>query len=156
MSICDIATQKLVRDLSKHNFYEYKLINGVNYPIRGNNPIKHPLPDKDEGVRLINLINYIPYISVDEMAELIMQVNSRAINNFFQEIRRKISILKRSLVTARGDGKSYIYANYNPKYAQQMLTIFRTFYYFCYTNKINGKLQTPAQRLGITDKVFLL
>ncbi|WP_190286040.1 hypothetical protein [Bacillus thuringiensis] len=32
---------------------------------------------------------------------------------------------------ARGDGKSYIYSNFNPKYAQMALTIIRTHYNFC-------------------------
>lgn len=52
-------------------------------------------------------------------------------------------------MTARAEGKSYIYANFNPKYAQYAITILRTFYNFCYTDK-QGK--TPAQRKGITNK----
>jgi hypothetical protein len=68
-------------------------------------------------------------------------------------VRRKTTILERPLVTARGDGKSFIYSNCNPKYAQEILTIFRTFYNFCWASKGGAKL-TPAQRLGITDKVF--
>jgi hypothetical protein len=120
----------------------------------GNNPIKHPLPSKDEGVRSVNLISYIPYIYDEDLAKLIIQVNNRSINNFFQTIRRRISILERPLVTARGDGRSYLYANYNPKYAQQIITILRTFYNFCWTRKFGDKKLTPAQKLGITDKVF--
>ena len=50
--------------------------------------------------------------------------------------------------------KSYIYANYNPKYAQQVLTIFRTFYNFCWRRKSGNAYMTPAQKLGLTDKVF--
>ncbi|GAB6151396.1 hypothetical protein JCM17380_01460 [Desulfosporosinus burensis] len=60
-------------------------------------------------------------------------------------------------MTARGEGKSYIYANCNPKYAQYALTILRTFYNFCLTVKTkNGAVETPAQRLGIINKVFTL
>lgn len=40
------------------------------------------------------------------------------------------SMLERPLTTARGDKKSYIYANFNPKYAQYMVTILRTYYNF--------------------------
>lgn len=150
----EIGKQKVLRELQTHKFYDYKLINGTNYPIRGYSPIKHPLPDIDEGIRWVNLISKVPYIDDTELADLLMQVNSRAINNFFQQVRRRISILERPLSTARGDGKSYIYANYNPKYAHQMLVIFRTFYNFCFETKANGKRSTPAQRLGLTDKVF--
>lgn len=154
MSIIDIAQKKLELDLSTHEFYEYKNINGINYPSRGSNPIKSPLSDKDEGDRIINCITDISGISIGELAELLVQVNSRTINNYFQQIRRRVSILERPLVTARGDGKSYIYANYNPKYAQHVITIFRTVYNFCWATKSNGELQTPAQRLGLTDKIF--
>lgn len=153
-SLHKIGKLKLERELHHHRFYDNKEINGVKCPVRGKNPIRHPLPDKDEGIRYVNLISYIPNISDSELADLIMQVNSRAINNFFQEVRRRISILERPLTTARGDGKSYIYANYNPKYAQQIVTIFRTFYNFCFTKKINGEFLTPAQRLGITNKIY--
>lgn len=153
-SLWEIAKKKLIDDLYNHKFYSIKTVNGVSCPVRGDNPIKHPLPTKDEGVRLVNLISYLSYISDEDLAKLIIQVNNRSINNFFQTIRRRISILERPLVTARGDGRSYIYANYNPKYAQQITTILRTFYNFCWTTKIGDKKFTPAQRLGITDKVF--
>ncbi len=153
-TIYEIGEQKVLSKLQTHKFYGSKSINGIDFPVRGNNPIKHPLPDIDEGIRWVNLISNISYIDDTELANLIMQVNSRAINNFFQQVRRRISILERPLITARGDRKSYIYANYNPKYAHQMLVIFRTFYNFCFESKSNGKRSTPAQRLGLTDKVF--
>ncbi|MDF2019666.1 hypothetical protein P2R17_17195 [Bacillus sp. Cr_R3] len=69
-----------------------------------------------------------------------------------------MSISERPLMTACGDSKSYIYSNFNPKYAQMALTILRTHYNFCmpFTTKEGKKktVKTPAQRLGITDKVF--
>jgi hypothetical protein len=40
-------------------------------------------------------------------------------------------MLEHPLVTAREDGKNYIYANFNPRYAQYALTFLRTFYNFC-------------------------
>ncbi|OIK13376.1 hypothetical protein BIV59_06380 [Bacillus sp. MUM 13] len=74
---------------------------------------------------------------------------------FIQQIRRRLSILGRPLVTARGEGRSYIYTNSNPKYAQYALTILMTFYNFCETIKgFDGEELTPAQRLGITQKRF--
>ncbi len=81
-------------------------------------------------------------------------MNDNAINAFFQTVRRRLSILETPLVTARGDGKSYIYANFNPKYSQMGITILRTYYNFCLTFKTNGKHETPAQRLGIASKVY--
>ena len=127
---------------------------GIKYPVRGNKPIKHPLPSLDEGIRWVNPISNIKNIDNNELAYLILQVNSRTINNFYQMVRRKITILERPLITARGDGRSYIYSNCNPKYAQELLTIFRTFYNFCWTKGKGKSKSTPAQRLGLTDKVF--
>ncbi len=153
-SIEDIAVRRMELDLIPHDFYEYKMINGKNCPIRSINPVVSPLADKDEGERFIKCITDVRGIPTDELARLLVNVNSRTINNFFQELRRRVSILERPLVSGRGDGKSYIYSNYNPKYAQYAVTIFRTFYNFCWLKKLNGKLLTPAQRLGITDKVY--
>lgn len=73
---------------------------------------------------------------------------------FIQHIRRRLSNLERPLTTARGDGKSYIYSNFNPKYAQMALTILRTYYSFCFAFKSNGVRVTPAQRIGIAKKKF--
>lgn len=79
-------------------------------------------------------------------------------HQFHKEIvlpTRKLSVLERPLTTARGDGKSYIYSNFNPKYAQMATTILRTYYNFCLPYKSYDKQKlTPAQRLGITDKRF--
>ncbi|OIK09706.1 hypothetical protein [Bacillus sp. MUM 13] len=91
----------------------------------------------------------------DELADMILSVNDHATNSFIQQIRRRISILERSLVTARGKGKSYIYANFNPKYSQYAITILRTYYNFCLPYKgSDKKMLTPFQRIGLTDKVF--
>jgi hypothetical protein len=86
---------------------------------------------------------------------MVLNVNDNASNFFIQQIRRRLSILERPLTTARGDGKSYIYSNFNQKYAQMALTVLRTYYNFCFPYKTpDGKKLTPAQRLGITTKKF--
>lgn len=64
-----------------------------------------------------------------------------------------MSVVERALVTSRGDGKSYIYSNFNPWYAQMAITILRTYYNFCKPYKTKGK-KTQAQRLGFADRVY--
>ncbi len=155
IGIWEIAREKLEADLYGHDFYDLKVApDGLRHYVRGHNPIQHPLPDKDEGIRWVNLISHFEFYTAEQMSYYIMDVNGRTINNFYQEVRRRISLLERPLVTARGDGRSYIYANYNPKYAQQIMTIFRTFYNFCWTKKKNGVMMTPAQRLGLTNRQY--
>jgi len=50
----------------------------------------------------------LSYLSNDELADLLYNVNSRSINTFFNQIRRRLSILERPLVSSR---KTYINLN---------------------------------------------
>lgn len=84
------------------------------------------------------------------------KIDLRSINTFFNQIRRKISILERPLAGGWGEGKSYIYANFNPKYAQYMVTILRTYLNFCETYKYNGDNITPAMRLSISSRKYTI
>ncbi|WP_326182387.1 insertion element protein [Virgibacillus halodenitrificans] len=125
------------------------------YNVWAENPIIHPLASRDKGFHKVDCTTDLSSLEPKEIAKMVMNVNDNSTNSFIQQIRRSLSILERPLMTARGDGKSYIYANFNPKYAQYALTILRTYYNFCKTYKsADGKERTPAQRLGITDKVF--
>ena len=119
------------------------------------NPIEHPLASPDAGYRTIDVLTDLSGFNNKQLAKLLMQVNSRVTDNFIQELRRRVSMLERPLLTARAHRKSYIYSNYNPKYAQYLATILRTYYNFCDAKKDRkGNLTTPAMRIGIADKVF--
>ena len=95
------------------------------------NPLEHPLCPRDKGNYTVDCRTDVSGLDVNKLASAIMNVNDHSTNSFIQQIRRRISILERPLVTATGQGKSYIYANFNPKYAQYALTILRTYYNFC-------------------------
>ena len=142
--------------LSDYDLYDYTTINGISYPIPKKTPFLSPLSTKDEGARWINCITDTRGISNEELAGILVNIGNWATNNYYQELRRRVSLLERPLVTSRGDGKSYIYANYNPRYAQYLVTIFRTLYNFCWTKKKGNEPErlTPAQRLGIADKAY--
>lgn len=89
------------------------------------------------GIYFVDCKTDLPSLEQKEIANLVLNVSDYATNNFMQQIRRRLSILERPLVTAWGDGKSYIYANFNPKYAQYALTILPTYYnqiYFPHSN----------------------
>jgi transposase-like protein len=152
-----LALAKLVSELRNHNFYEMVEKDGHLYRKRANNPIVHPLPMPDQGFRTVDFTTDLSSYEIDEIARMILNVSDKATSAFIQQIRRRLSILERPLVTARGDQKSYIYANFNPKYAQMALTILRTFYNYCLPYKSWDKQElTPAQRIGLTDKVFTM
>lgn len=151
----EAAKVKIFHDLNTHPFYETEVVEGIAMPISSHNYYLHPYPAKDEGSRFINLVSFSPHLEREDLAEMIANINTRATDNFFQVLRRKVSVLERPLTAARGDGKTYIYVNYNPKYAHMLLTIFRTFYNFVWEAKgYNRNKVTPAQRIGIADRKY--
>jgi len=138
-----------------HIFHKEVLLPTHRFLAKDNNPIIHPLASIDKGYSEVDCTTDLSSLEPEQVAKMILNVNDHATNFFIQHIRRKLSILERPLTTARGDGKSYIYSNFNPKYAQMALTILRTYYNFCMPYKSADKKKlTPAQRLGITEKVF--
>lgn len=154
-SLYGLAREYLTEALKNHHFCEEIILPDKRAMVWLNNPIQHPLPPLDKGTMTIDCRTDVSSFENNQLAEMLLSVNDHATNSFIQQIRRRVSILERPLVTARGDGKSYIYANFNPKYAQYALTILRTFYNFCNVQKGNDKqMLTPAQRIGLTDKVF--
>ncbi len=119
--------------------------------------ILQPIAFKDKGYAWVICRTDVSHLDKGHLTNLILKVNDHATNSFIQLIRRKISILERPLLTAKADKKSYIYANYNPKYAQYALTILRTYYNFCMPVKsYNGDDRTPAERIGIADRAYTI
>lgn len=161
-----LAQFYLDEQLKTHHFHKVNhTADGEIYHSHANNPIEHPLGMKDRGKRSIDCLTDMSHLPRNILAQFIEEVSDNSVNSFLQQIRRSISTLERPLVTSRGDGKSYIYSNFNPKYAQMSITILRTYYNFCKTYQV-GKIKrdsdgktiknekTPAQRIGIADKVY--
>ncbi|MGM0899206.1 MAG: insertion element protein [Bacillota bacterium] len=154
-SLSELARWQLQDTLAVHKFHDKHIApNAEIYFTQGKNRLKHPIPTSDRGHRLLDVLTNTGNLTDNQLAVLLEQVNDNAINGFFQIVRRRLSILERPLVTARGDGKSYIYSNFNPKYSQMAITILRTYYNFCMPFKTGEESFTPAQRLGIADKVY--
>ncbi|WP_456276156.1 hypothetical protein [Bacillus sp. AK128] len=117
-SIFQIARLKLEDELKSHPFFE--IVNKEEKTFRkwAQTPITHPLPFKDTGWATVDVTTDVSSMEPGELARLIQKVNNKAKDTFINQIRRGITILERPLVSARGDGKSYIYSNFNPEYAQ--------------------------------------
>ncbi|MEK5444433.1 insertion element protein [Fredinandcohnia sp. FSL W7-1320] len=153
-NITRLARLMLAEELMRHKFYSEEEKEGRSIRKWAQNPIVHPLPFKDTGYATVDCTTDVSSYEPKDLARMIQKVNNKSTDTFINQIRRRISILERPLVTSRGDGKSYIYSNFNPKYAQYAITILRTYYNFCMPYKAFGELATPAQRIGITDKIF--
>jgi len=146
----------LIELFSTHQFHEDAVNkDGEKYRRYANKPIRHPLASKDKGFYSVDCRTDLSSLEPNEIARMILNVNDHSTNSFIQQIRRYISTLERPLTTARADKKSYIYANFNPKYAQYAITILRTYYNFCSPYKSSDKKYlTPAQRIGLTNRKF--
>lgn len=157
LSTVEMALKKLEEALQTHKFHKSVESNGQMYPVWASNPIEHPLPSADEGRRLVDCTTPIYTYPPAEVASMLLKVNNYVTNLFNQILRRRISVLERPISMARGQGKSYIYANATPKYAQYAITIFRTYFNFCLPIVFrDGRIATPAQRLGLADRCYSL
>ncbi|MBU3107724.1 hypothetical protein [Clostridium gasigenes] len=87
---------KIIEMLETHDFFEYRLINGKKYPYRGKKTIKHPLPTEDEGELYINSVSPIKCLDNNQLVSLVLRVNNRAIDRYFQSIRKRLSILDKN------------------------------------------------------------
>jgi hypothetical protein len=68
----------------------------------------------------------------DHLAWLYNKASLHAIDCFFVQVRRRLSILERPISTASRAGRTwYGYSAYNPETIVKILGIFRTFYNYC-------------------------
>ncbi|WP_144476900.1 hypothetical protein [Peribacillus simplex] len=105
VSITKLAIAKLISILRYHEFYETVKNDGSQHRKRAKNPIEHPLPSIDQGKRLVDCTTDLSSYEIEHVANMLVKVNDKATSAFMQQIRRRLSILERPLVTARGEGK---------------------------------------------------
>lgn len=105
-SLSALAKKQLEVTLRSHKFYEVVTTKGDSYKNWAKNPLEHPLPTVDKGYYTVDCTTDISGYTPEHLAALLLNVNNNTTNGFMQQIRRRLSILERPLVTARGDGKS--------------------------------------------------
>jgi hypothetical protein len=155
-SLRKLASLQLEELFQYHCFHKEVTLPTGTHLEYADNPIEHPLATIDRGRRWVDCKTNLSSMEPREIANMIINVNDNATNTFIQQIRRRLSILERPLTTARGDGKSYIYSNFNPKYAQMAITILRTYYNFCFLTRVGKDSKTPAQRIGIAKRQYAI
>lgn len=107
----------------------------------------HPFPNMSEPQKAVCFLTEYHDYDEDHLARLYNKASLHAIDRFFMQGRRRLSILERPIATASGAGRTwYGYSAYNPETIVKMLGIFRVFYNYCLADK-GGK--TPAMRLGL-------
>lgn len=109
--------------------------------------IYHPFPNMGEPEKAMCYLTDIQNYDEDHLAWLYNKASLHAINRFFMQIRRRLSLLERPIATPSRIGRKwYGYNAYNPGVIIKLLDIFRVFYNYIEAGK-DG--QTPAMRLGL-------
>lgn len=107
----------------------------------------HPFPNMSEPERAACYLTDYGDYDTDHLARLYNKASLHAIDCFFMQVRRRLSILERPIASASSGGRTWFgYSAYNPAMIVKMLGIFRVFYNFCLAGQ-DGK--TPAMRLGL-------
>lgn len=109
--------------------------------------LSHPFPNMSEPEKAVCYLTDVNDYDDDHLAWLYNKASLHAIDCFFMQVRRRLSILERPISTASRAGRTwYGYSAYNPETIVKILGIFRTFYNYCLAGQ-DGK--TPAMRLGL-------
>lgn len=132
------------------NMMKQSMKESTQIGIWGDKWVGHPMPSLEEPEKAVCLLTDYGDYDEDHLANLYLKADMRAIDRFFNQLRRKVSLLERPVGTASSEGRMwYGYAAYKPDNIQKLQDIYRTF--FNYT-KVGKDKKTPAMRLGLIDK----
>ena len=107
----------------------------------------HPFPNMSEPEKATCYLTDYKDYDEDHLARLYLKASLHAIESFFMQVRRRLSILERPIATASSARRMwYGYSAYNPEVIVKLLGIFRVFYNYCLARKDRT---TPAMRLGL-------
>lgn len=110
--------------------------------------LSHPFPTIDEPEKKSCLLTDFNDLEIDHLAWLHNKASLRGINQYFMNVRRRLSLLERPLSTPSNLGRRfYGYNSYSPEVVAKILCIFRTYYNYCRKGKYGI---TPAMRLGMS------
>lgn len=113
----------------------------------GDQWLGHPVPNMSEPAKKLCWLTDLGDYDVDHAARLYLRGSLHAIDRFFMQTRRLLSLAERSIVTASKDRRVWHgYSAYKPENLAKVLEIFRVYYNFC---KVGADKKTPAMRLGL-------
>lgn len=109
--------------------------------------LTHPFPSMSEPEKAVcYLTDYNDYDD-NHLAWLYNKASLRAIDAFFMQVRRRLSLLERPIATASNNRRVWHgYSAYNPRSIVKLLEMFRVFYNYVL---VGMDKQTPAMRLGL-------
>ena len=109
--------------------------------------VEHPFPNMGEPEKAMCYLTDIQGYEEDHLAWLYNKASLHAIDRFFMQIRRRLSLLERPISSSASPGRRWFgYGPYKPVMVGKLLDIFRVFYNFV---EVGKNKQTPAMRLGL-------
>lgn len=108
--------------------------------------VEHPFPHMGEPEKAMCYLTDIQGYDEDHLAWLYDKASLHAIDRFFMQVRRRLSLLERPISSSANPGRRWFgYGPYKPAMVGKLLDIFRVFYNFV---ELGKNKQTPAMRLG--------
>lgn len=109
--------------------------------------LAHPSPSMSEPAKKVCWLTDMSDYDEEHAARLYLKASLHAVDRFFMQTRRLLSLAERSLVTASADRRVWHgYSAYRPENLARVLEIFRVYYNYC---KVGKDKKTPAMRLGL-------
>jgi hypothetical protein len=109
--------------------------------------VEHPFPNMGEPEKAMCYLTDIQGYDEDHLAWLYNKASLHAIDRFFMQVRRRLSLLERPISSSASLGRRWFgYGPYKPVMVGKLLDIFRVFYNFV---EVGRNKQTPAMRLGL-------
>jgi len=118
--------------------------------------VEIPEPNINEPMKMISAVTDMEKYGVEHQANLLKIGSLHAVDRFFMQIRRRVSMFERPFQSGANSRKVW-YANspYNPYMYQKLADIYRIYYNYCkpFKKQINGVKETPATKLGLAKGV---
>ncbi|MDO9508028.1 MAG: hypothetical protein Q7I97_01575 [Thermovirgaceae bacterium] len=108
-----------------------------------------PFPRMDEPQKQVLPLTSFSGLTQDQMIDTFLRAGLYGVDSFFQQIRRRVSLLERPISSSSSTGRKWFgYNPYNPSMIQDMVTIMRVFHNYV-LESTNEKGVTPAMKLGL-------
>ena len=109
--------------------------------------LTHPFPSMNEPEKAVCYLTDYGDYDQDHLAWLYNKASLRAIDTFFMQVRRRLSLLERPIATASNNRRLWHgYSAYNPRSIVKLLEMFRVFHNYVL---LGMDKRTPAMRLGL-------
>lgn len=125
--------------------------------------LTHPVPTKAEPDKRVCWLTDIeaPVQDAEALedqrrhaARLYLKGSLHAVDRFFMQVRRRLSLAERPYATASSDRRMWHgYSAYQPQNLARVLTIFKVAYNYCL---VDAQGKTPAMKLGLAKGVVAL